>query len=414
MTPNVASTPLQIEACQSCSAEPTTRSTARRKRTSGERVQRDPTACHLDRLQGPLLHRTRVQVGSGSFNIITSRPAPTGPADDEPFVRSADQRAVVHFAHGFGANGLSFERLMSYLAASHTADLLCTHDIAGFGQSDPPLFEHEYTLPYDGQHVSPAVLEHVWAESGVQMRGGARASCGDVVFCGHSMGAVSALYSAKEWLDRGQPARACVLIAPAVTCEPECASRFDLATCLAVRFLFVVLTYVHALRPIGVHVLRATAYLVVSMFPRFWHWGLWIAYAFTPGLPTQRTVAKYASASRRVAWDRALIRFLEANILSPSHRHPKQAMPALLAQLHAAGTQILIVHDEFDPIVPIRNSRRLLAHLPPGVATLEVVHGSGHMPHETDVAAFAALLAKHGVLVPRRSRTHGTRLLHSS
>jgi len=349
-------------------------------------------ASDLNRLQGPLLHRTQVSVGSGAFNVIASRPLGV-------------IARIVHFSHGFGANGLSFQRLMSHLAHSQSADVLCTHDIAGFGQSEPPQHEHEYTLSYDGQHVSPAVVERVCSES-ARIQGDCSAASPEVVFCGHSMGAVSALFSAKEWMDRGMRARACVLIAPAVVCTPGGrADRFTLAAGLAVRILFWLLAGVHALRPLGAHVLRGALYLLVSSVPRFWHWGLRVAYAFAPGLPTPQTVAQYESASRRVAWAHALLTFLEAN-LWPSHHHAKPAMagpvalPELIATLHAAGTQILIVHDEGDPIVPIANSRRLLAALPPGVATLEVVHGSGHMPHETDVAAFAALLAKHGVLEP--------------
>ena len=73
-------------------------------------------------------------------------------------------------------------------------------------------------------------------------------------------------------------------------------------------------------------------------------------------------------------------------------------MTTLMGELHAAGARVLIIHDDSDVLVPLANSMRLAAALPPGAVSLEVVRGSGHMPHETDVEALTALLLRHALL----------------
>ena len=349
-------------------------------------------------LLDPLLCQTLVPVGSALINVISCE--------------EHRGRTHFHFAHGFGASSLSFERLMSYMCSATNLDVgvVCAHDIAGFGQSQPPRHHHEYTLQHDGCCVTPAVIEHALVRAGLPAGGGREAG---IVFCGHSMGCISAVFSAVEWLERGHRTPSVLLVAPAIAASAGAAEacRFDLATRLWLRALFAALAWVRVVGALGAIAIRTMILGLVSL-PRFWRGGLHVAFSFQSGLPTARTAAQYASAARRRNWTNGLLAFLDANVWranvwcagrqlplppTPLHVHAS-SVPQLLRRLHAAGARILIVHDEGDLLVPLANSHRLLAALPPGKASLETTRGSGHMPHETDVAAFTALLVKSGLL----------------
>ena len=349
-----------------------------------------------DELQG-VLQRMDVRVAELEINAYRL------PAAN---VQSAVTRQrVLHFSHGFGANGLTFENVMTHLSSYPDIKLTCTHDTAGFGQSNfaPPeqasAAEAHLALSYNGQRVSTAVLEHACAADGVP------AESQDVVFCGHSMGCISAIFSAVEWrLRRGHRVAAVVLICPAISagqCQPGQEDHFDLATAASLRGLFAIMTCLRALGSVGAAILRAILLVVLSV-PRFWNWGLWYAHAYATGLPTPRLVAQYASAASRHGWRRGLVAFLDANVWSKAGRLVPPldtSLPEMLEQLHEAGTKVLIVHHERDTFVPVEQSRRLVAALPPGVATLEIMRGTGgHMPHEADTENFCALLQKHGVV----------------
>lgn len=363
------------------------RKSSRRARSSRE----DRVASEL--LLDPLLSLTLLPIGSALINVVSSE--------------EHRGRTHFHFAHGFGASSLSFERLMSYMCSATNLDVgvVCAHDIAGFGQSQPPNHHHEYTLQHDGCCVTPAALEHALVRAGLPAGGGRDAG---IVFCGHSMGCISAVFSAVEWLERGHRTPSVLLVAPAIAASAGAAEacRFDLATQLWLRALFAALAWVRAVGALGAIAIRTMIFGLVSL-PRFWQGGLHVAFSFHSGLPTARTAAQYASAAQRKNWTDGLLAFIDANVWragrqlplppTPQHAHAS-SVPQLLRRLQAAGARILIVHDEGDLLVPLANSHRLLAALPPGKASLETTRGSGHMPHETDVAAFTALLVKSGLL----------------
>lgn len=361
------------------------------KKVWTETSREDRVASEL--LLDPLLCQTILPVGSALINVISSE--------------EHRGRTHFHFAHGFGASSLSFERLMSYMCSATNLDVgvVCAHDIAGFGQSQPPDHHHEYTLQHDGCCVTPAALEHALVRAGLPAGGGRDAG---IVFCGHSMGCISAVFSAVEWLERGHRTPSVLLVAPAIAASAGAAEacRFDLATQLWLRALFTALAWLRAVGALGAIAIRTMIFGLVSL-PRFWQGGLHVAFSFHSGLPTARTAAQYASAAQRKNWTDGLLAFIDANVWragrqlplppTPQHAHAS-SVPQLLRRLQAAGARILIVHDEGDLLVPLANSHRLLAALPPGKASLETTRGSGHMPHETDVAAFTALLVKSGLL----------------
>jgi hypothetical protein len=200
---------------------------------------------------------------------------------------------------------------MSYMCSATNLDVgvVCAHDIAGFGQSQPPNHHHEYTLQHDGCCVTPAALEHALVRAGLPAGGGRDAG---IVFCGHSMGCISAVFSAVEWLERGHRTPSVLLIAPAIAASAGAAEacRFDLATQLWLRALFAALAWVRVVGALGAIAIRTMIFGLVSL-PRFWQGGLHVAFSFHSGLPTARTAAQYASAAQRKNWTDGLLAFID-------------------------------------------------------------------------------------------------------
>jgi pimeloyl-ACP methyl ester carboxylesterase len=73
---------------------------------------------------------------------------------------------------------------------------------------------------------------------------------------------------------------------------------------------------------------------------------------------------------------------------SPKDSDPARAVPARLREL---GQRTLVIWGAADPVFPVADAHRLLGMLPN--ATLRVIEGSGHLPHEEyEPATTAAIL----------------------
>jgi pimeloyl-ACP methyl ester carboxylesterase len=355
------------------------------------------------------LKRREVLVNKTSYNYYFRA------SEKSKKINDGSKYKVMHFSHGFGANALCWEPLMSYLIDTEEVDMVCAHDTAGFGQTKAPRLldvpNDQFTLEYNGRHATMSVIEQACACDEVLVSSGSV----DIVLVGHSMGCISALCSADTWLSRGFHCPAVVLVAPAINLSSQC-NRFDCAATVMIRSIFFLLAMIRLLGAIGIALIRLWLYVVVNTHG-FWNLGLWLAYSCEL-VPPDKTVSQYSSAALRQGWTVGLTDFMEANLWNRSHRQSDESSDAtvlmdIFLRLHNAGTDILIVHDDRDPLVNVRNSDKLMRCLRTAFAEnkkerhsqttgrllLEVVRGSGHMPHHATAESFVDILRSHCVAV---------------
>lgn len=242
--------------------------------------------------------------------------------------------AVIHCSHGFGANSLSFRSLFEDQRARWVA-----HDHPGFGLTRRPRRIKDYVLD-----------------------GGTATELGEDCFVGHSMGAISALDAALR-----KKATRLVLLAPALSTNPRPSPSFPKTARLGASWPWRLPTTL---------ILRR----LVHSSRKFWHRALGACWSkqsrLLDAVGLERTAKGYALPSFFKGWEVGLLKFSAARLFpSSSHENVREAA-------NATHLNILIIHGDEDPVVPLRNSRALQALFGDHRSTLLVLPNVGHCPHE--------------------------------
>lgn len=335
-------------------------------------------------------------------------------ADCEPkSPASPASPTLVHCAHGFGASSLSFANLMK--AAKErplkdgTPSAWVAHDVFGFGftatdncdkdEADPeadPVDSFKSLLPLESNGKAAVSICKSLAQGTEEPA--------NAVFIGHSMGAISALCSASEWLETGHTVDGVVLIAPAIntaTMKNPNPNNFTGALTPAVRSLFDVAKVFWGMVPAPVRrTSMASALKIGVSLDFFWNLGLRFALGWHQE-PHPETVEQYKCPMTKADWAPWLVAFIEANVLRSPSDPVTEALPLQqkIQQLLDAQVKILVVHDPTDTFTPLNNSEDL-AEAFDNKVLLEVVElDAGHLVHETDPGQLLDLLEKHGICV---------------
>ena len=312
--------------------------------------------------------------------------------------------------HGFGAGVFSWEACADGLASLARA-LVTKHDAPGFGLTARPASLAPYSLSFNGA-LGAAVLERELAR--VVGRGGGAAPSPSPrplrVLMGHSLGGSCA---AARTVDAPAGAvDALILVAPAIVASmSEGGEGGDGKPSALRRAATVAAAFLSATATLILGTLTRAAILLLSPFivtglrsavrsAAFWQAGLAASWGDPSIPPPPALVQRYRAPSLLAGWEAGLICFLLARVpvgrgplaaaRAAARGEPVGAAARLAAATRAASVPILIVHGDRDALVPLRNSRRLAAELG---ASLAVVPGRGHTPHEEAPAEFVDVVA---------------------
>jgi pimeloyl-ACP methyl ester carboxylesterase len=229
--------------------------------------------------------------------------------------------------HGFGATLFTWRLLLPFLSSSFTVSRL---DLLGCGGSEKPT-DGDYSI-----RGHSLLLERLLSER--QLHG--------VTLVGHSFGGAIALYTALRLQGTGRIRKLVLIDAPAYR----------------QRVPF----FIQALRsPLGPAITRLVPPRIQVKAV------LQLAY-YEDRLVSAESVRAYAAALTTEGGRHALVR--TARELIP------EDIDQIAAQYPQLTTPTQIVWGDHDTIVPLSTGQRLARELPH--ATLRVIPGSGHLPHE--------------------------------
>ena len=248
------------------------------------------------------LHRKQIVTSKYELNEIAYHIYETG----APTVTSA-VNVYIHCSHGFGASGLSWVYLMECLKVScHHSTHMVAHDTYGFGftnRDDGEMDLKFATLEANG-HAAVSILSRNLLPNCKR----------SAVFMGHSMGSISAICSALEWIDSGLDCRGIVLIAPAIKAGQlnEEVDKINVFFGALGSLLTLVFSGVTAMASLTLRRNALAGLLTIAVnIPFFWFFLL--RYAFC-GPVLSDSVVNYQLPMKRVNWRALLTDFIEANV----------------------------------------------------------------------------------------------------
>ncbi|QDZ25426.1 alpha/beta-hydrolase [Chloropicon primus] len=287
----------------------------------------------------------------------------------------AKEKPVIHCSHGFGASLYSWSAVQDKLSEG-LQTLVVAHDTPGFGLTHRPRDLCDFTLRKNAD-ISLGLVDLVREE------GGADESLSSI-WMGHSMGCVSAGYSAVACPDQTS---SLVFVAPAIpaaSVKGASAPPSSGAVRLPKRGGIVSKLALLLLKPFALIVLRA---LVRSK--AFWEKSLAIAF-YNKAKVDDDTVDGYRKAKLVQRWDIGILMFAFAQ-LSEFGKTNQYLLHHLVA-MGKEGKKIIIIHGENDNIVPVSNSRKLASLIPN--SELHVIPKCGHNPQEEVPDTFVDILTK--------------------
>jgi len=303
--------------------------------------------------------------------------------------KSHAESVNIHCSHGFGASGVSWIYFMNSLNLRGDCGAhVVAHDTYGFGFTDVEDRNIDLslaTLEANGR-VSVAILSMRAHQDN------------DVVFMGHSMGSISAICSAVEWVEAGKSCRGVFLIAPAIqagdfNCDCENINIFfgALGKPLALVFAAILTLATLSMRRASL----AGLLTVAVNIPFFWY--LLLRYAFY-GAPLSDSVSLYQIPMMRNNWKDLLIDFVDANVWQ-RRSISNESIYCKIRKLIARNVPIVIWHCPNDTFVPYSNSEKLVEQFggqqQQESLKLETATDGGHMPHEKCPDILCNILEKY-------------------
>lgn len=332
---------------------------------------------------------TKMRIGIVNYNCYETEAK-------ELCERNTQAKLYVHCSHGFGASGLSWVYFMENVRTSMNGDVqIIAHDTYGFGFTDRELNDHivddleHVTLEANGQ-ASVLILSRF-----ITSRSGGEGS--NAVFVGHSMGSISAICSAVNWIESGKICSGVLLIAPAIKAgesngEASAINMFfgELGAPLTAIFSMILGLASLSFRREAVKVLL----LVAVNIPFFWYLGL--RYAFSSP-PLSASVAYYQAPMKRENWRELLVDFIEGNVWE-RRSITNESMHTKIQKLITKKVPIIIIHAYSDNFVPYKNSENLVTQFGAENINLESVDYGGHMPHEINPSLLCETLQKYNIV----------------
>ena len=291
---------------------------------------------------------------------------------------------VMHCSHGFGANLYSWEAVKKGLASRLNA-MFVAHDTPGFGLTERPRSIDDFTLK-NNSRIGLELLRTLGD------KGSGTGGMPKAIFVGHSMGSISASYSAVQKHRQGENVKALILVAPAIRAKLRGGGDFrpkksginkkslvaKLALVLGQKLSLLLI------QPILLVVLRS-----IVRNRAFWQKGLESAW-FNASKVTPEVIDGYRKAKLVRGWDVGMVKFVFAMLFS---MNSKESASLLTQVVEAAdsGLPVLIVHGEHDRIVPLANSLALEKVIPN--CQLAILRGTGHNCHEEAPLEFIDIVA---------------------
>lgn len=307
----------------------------------------------------------------------------------------------VQLWHGFGANTSSWSLVIKGLATTLQASV-AAHDKPGFGLTHRPLRLAAYSAAFNGilgrrileLRLQQATVGRQFAadigallsqDPAAPAPAAAPVPAPGLVFCGHSLGALSA---ALETVRDPRGVTHLILVSPAIMVLP---SRFQ-----PPAFLMPLVGLARYLAGLAIVVFSPLILFILRKVVRnraFWVQGLRAA-RYQPAGLTDALLDGYRRPGVVRDWDYGLVRFLRSR-LSGYTGSPIAAMvnagaaedsaivEKLAAVVKAQGIQVLIIHGKADRIVPLSNSVALCKALG-GEArcAVKVLEDVGHVAME--------------------------------
>jgi len=339
-----------------------------------------------------------------------------------------NNKNTIVFTHGFGANALSFEPIMTYFLTNNNKILvgdMIAYDTYGFGYSNKVNenikkdddYYNTISLSNNGI-ITKSIIKYLIPNDNHNDNHNDKS----LIFIGHSQGCITSIYAACSIIndnndndnDNDYKCKAIVLIAPAIKeiYSNKNVNRFDRATTYPILLIFNIIYYLSYIPHFITRIILIILLKVLVHFPYFWYVGLHIAFGFKPNHPSYQTINQYSIASKNIGWENRLIDFIISNVwggismgmgmgismdkMSNTNTNPKLTMYDNIQFLINNNVKILIIHSDDDYLVPIENSYNLKKIFKNSII-LETVTGVGHMPHETEFEQFTSLLQKHHI-----------------
>lgn len=268
--------------------------------------------------------------------------------------------------HGFGANLFSFE-ISNTLTDDFT---VVAYDAPGFGFTSRPSQLIFYTARFSARIANTLAKAYTPNDPHVVIA--------------HSMGSLAAVHATYA-----QPKRvsALILVAPAIV--PSALKRNGLT-----RVAMLVRTGLAAVSFFLTAILTPLLVLLVRRVvtpEAFWRRGLRFSRSSHSHL-SDTVIRGYRRPIHAPHWERGIVNFSRA-ALRQKFTEPAREYDyvRLLKSLGSSLPPVLIVHGRDDLVVPLSNSRRIVAALPS--ARLVVMDKCGHVPHEENPRLFAQVVA---------------------
>ena len=315
---------------------------------------------------------------------------------------SATAPLLLHLNHGFGANALTWDTVIEPLTAALAARRregpvrIVAHDRLGFGLSGRPAQLYKYQTDFQAAVALRLLDGAVPATSASPPP--------PTVLVGHSIGSILSATMAVQQAGSGR-VRGLVLIAPAILARarprpPAPASALPAAAMVAASLAArLARAAVRGVLLLLTPLLRVLLQLLIAQ-PRFWQRGVASAYG-DPQKLEPSMLLRYRWPVQVRGSSEGVLRFVTAQLLEtgrgarndPAARKqrrgaraaepapaPAPAEPPLREALAALQLPVLIIHGAKDRLVPLFNSRRLVASMPS--ASLLELPECGHVPHE--------------------------------
>ncbi|XP_057722825.1 uncharacterized protein LOC130936710 [Arachis stenosperma] len=317
---------------------------------------------------------------------------------------SADEYELSHptmiLLHGFGASVFSWEQVMKPLAEVSGSKVIA-FDRPAFGLTSRPISTSSSSSVkalnnYNPYSMAFSVLATLSFLDLVN-------TAGNAILVGHSAGAAVAV---NAYFEAPERVAALILVAPAILAplkqnlpiQHNSISKFPNSVLYEMSSKIVEFM-AHALTPIMKEIIRSSrkffyailrsslAIMLVRVLVDKFGTAVVRNSWYDPNQVTEHVLSAYKKPLMTKDWDRALLEYVAALLLT--EEEPK-IKPSLRQRLNQISCPVLIVTGDSDPLVPSWNAKRLSRII--AGSSLQVIKQCGHLPHEEKPHEFISVV----------------------
>ncbi|RYR05753.1 hypothetical protein Ahy_B06g085569 isoform A [Arachis hypogaea] len=302
--------------------------------------------------------------------------------------------------HGFGASVFSWEQVMKPLAEVSGSKVIA-FDRPAFGLTSRPISTSSSSVKalnnYNPYSMAFSVLATLSFLDLVN-------TAGNAILVGHSAGAAVAV---NAYFEAPERVAALILVSPAILAPlkqnlpiQHNYSISNIPNSVLYNMSSKIVEFMaHALTPIMKEIIRSSrkffyailrsslAIMLVRVLVDKFGTAVVRNSWYDPNQVTEHVLSAYKKPLMTKDWDRALLEYVAALLLTEEEPKTK---PSLRQRLNQISCPVLIVTGDSDPLVPSWNAERLSRII--AGSSLQVIKQCGHLPHEEKPHEFISVV----------------------